>query len=168
MKPLKQCLSFAKINGGCGLVTLALALAWPAHGADPVLIGQWPGKPRGMQEGFAMGVAVSGNYAYVADGSAGLQVIDVSNLANPQRVGGYNTSGDAYIVAVSGNYAYVADRAAGLQVIDVSNPANPQWVGVCDTRDWAPSATGRGPEPWDMMASRPPVRRPGGTREGTR
>jgi hypothetical protein len=37
-------------------------------------------------------VAVSGNYAYVADGNAGLQVIDVSNPANPQRVGGYDTS----------------------------------------------------------------------------
>ncbi len=90
MKRLKQCLLFPKTNCGCGLVTLALALAWPAHGADPVLIGQWPGWPR---EGYACGVAVSGNYAYVADENAGLQVIDVSNPANPQRVGGYDTSG---------------------------------------------------------------------------
>ena len=45
--------------------------------------------------GLLMGVAVSGNYAYVADGVAGLQVIDVSNPANPQRVGGYDTSGYA-------------------------------------------------------------------------
>jgi hypothetical protein len=78
-------------------------------------------------------VAVSGNYAYVADEAAGLQVIDVSNPANPQRVGGYDTSGFAQSVAVSGNYAYVADYAAGLQVIDVSNPANPQRVGGYDT-----------------------------------
>ena len=78
-------------------------------------------------------MAVSGNYAYVADGDAGLQVIDVSNPANPQRVGGYDTSGDAQGVAVSGNYAYVADGGAGLQVIDVSNPANPQRVGGYDT-----------------------------------
>ncbi len=45
---------------------------------------------------------------------AGLQVIDVSNPANPQRVGGYDTSGNAYGVAVSGNYAYVADGHWGL------------------------------------------------------
>ena len=32
--------------------------------------------------GYAYGVAVAGNYAYVADGTAGLQVIDVSNPAN--------------------------------------------------------------------------------------
>jgi len=59
-------------------------------------------------------------------------VIDVSNPANPRRVGGYDTSGPAYGVAVSGHYAYVADYT-GLQVIDVSNPANPQRVGGYDT-----------------------------------
>ena len=112
MKGLKQCLLFPKFNCGCGLVTLALALAWPARSANPVLIGQWPGWPRGE----AYGVAVSGNYAYVADG-AGLEVIDVSNPANPQRVGGYDTSGYAYGVAVSGNYAYVADWSWGLLIL---------------------------------------------------
>ena len=63
MKPVRQYLLFCKTSRGCGLVTLALALAWVAHGANPVLIGQWPGKPRGP----AVDVAVSGNYAYVAD-----------------------------------------------------------------------------------------------------
>ena len=33
---------------------------------------------------------------------------------DPQRVGGYDTSGNAWAVAVSGNYAYVADGGAGL------------------------------------------------------
>ena len=37
--------------------------------------------------GMRVGVAVAGNYAYVADDDAGLQVIDVSNPANP-RAGG--------------------------------------------------------------------------------
>ncbi len=110
MNCLKQCLLFPKFNCGCGLVTLALALAWPARGADPVLIGQWPGWPRG---GMASGVAVSGNYAYVADWYS-LEVIDVSNPASPQRVGGCKNDpgGEAMGVALSGNYAYVADRAA--------------------------------------------------------
>ena len=67
MKSLKQSLLFPKTTCGCGLVTLALALAWPARGADPVLIGQWPGWERGP----AYGVAVSGDYAYVADAGAG-------------------------------------------------------------------------------------------------
>ena len=70
-----------------------------------------------VTSGFAYGVAVSGNYAYVADGSPGLQVIDVSNPANPQRVGGYDTSGTARSVAVSGNYAYVAAGTRGLMIL---------------------------------------------------
>jgi hypothetical protein len=74
-------------------------------------------------------VVISGNYAYLADGTNGLQVINISNPANPQRVGGYDTRGRSLGVVLSGNYAYVADDFAGLQVIDVSNPANPRRVG---------------------------------------
>jgi hypothetical protein len=84
----------------------------------------------------ATGVALSGNYAYMADGGAdvaGLQVIDVSNPANPQWVGEYDTSGYARDVAVSGNYVYVADGSAGLQVIDVSDPTNARRVGGYNT-----------------------------------
>ncbi len=72
MKRLKQCLLFPKFNCGCGLVSLALALAWPAHAADPDLIGQWPGWLRWQAP---IAVAVSGNYAYVADGNWGLMIL---------------------------------------------------------------------------------------------
>jgi len=54
-----------------------------------------PASPQGVggyDTGEAYGVAVSGNYAYVADDGAGLQVIDVSNPASPQRVGGIRFS----------------------------------------------------------------------------
>ncbi|NGX43822.1 MAG: hypothetical protein K940chlam7_02127, partial [Chlamydiae bacterium] len=75
-------------------------------------------------------IAISGNYAYVASSSSGLQIIDVSNVANPTLVGSYNTPGDARGVAISGNYAYVADGyLGGLQIIDVSNAANPTLAG---------------------------------------
>jgi hypothetical protein len=105
---------------------------------DPVLRGKWPPFPRGP----AHHVAVSGHYAYVAAGwqggwQGGLQVIDVSDPANPQQVGSYDTSGEALGVAVSGDYAYVAGYNAGLQVIDVSDPANPQQVGGYNTSGYA-------------------------------
>ena len=112
-------------------LTLALMVLSGQIRGDEVRVervGQWPGWPRGV----AYGVAVSGNYAYVADWDAGLQVIDVSDPANPQRVGRC----DAWYargVAVSGNYAYVAGDWAGLHVIDVRNPANPRRVGGYDT-----------------------------------
>jgi hypothetical protein len=60
----------------------------------------------------------------VADGPDGFQILDLSNLANPVRLGGVVTS-NAQRVAISGNYAYVADSLNALKVIDFSSPTNP-------------------------------------------
>jgi hypothetical protein len=97
----------------CLLSTLAfccVAFCAVAVDLDPVLRGRWPLSPRGP----ARAVAIQNGYAFVAAEAAGLVVIDVTNPANPQPVGGYDTSGYAYDVAVSGNYAYVADYDGGL------------------------------------------------------
>ena len=66
--------------------------------------------------GQAKEVVVAGNLAYVADGTAGLQVIDVSNPASPVRLGSYPTRGTARGVAVAGNRVYVANDEKGLRV----------------------------------------------------
>lgn len=67
----------------------------------------------------AEGVAVSGNYAYVADRDVS-KVIDISDPSNPTIVRAVDTPEDASDVAVSGHYAYVTDWDEGLQVIDIS------------------------------------------------
>ena len=51
--------------------------------------------------GLAFGVAVRGQLAYVADGPAGLQVLDMTDLANPQVVGSLQTTRPARSIAVS-------------------------------------------------------------------
>ncbi len=66
--------------------------------------------------GLAYGVAVVGNYAYVADWDRGLQVIDVSNPTNCVRVAHYDTS-RCRGVAVADNRIYVADYDRGLIVL---------------------------------------------------
>ena len=40
-------------------------------------------------------VALSGNYAFIASGAAGVEALDLSTPSAPMRVGAYNTSGDA-------------------------------------------------------------------------
>src|SRR5262245_23077545 len=107
------------------LFSILVPVRLVAQDVDLMVRGKWPPFPRGP----AVAVALQNGYALVALRDAGLATIDVNNPANPQRVGGYATSGQARGVAVSGNYAYVADGTNGLQVIDVSNPANPQRVG---------------------------------------
>jgi hypothetical protein len=78
--------------------------------------------------GSAYGLYVMGKYAYVADGTYGLEIFDVSG-ASSTLVGLYNTPGFSMDVFVQGKYAYFSDGGSGLQIFDISNPANPTIVG---------------------------------------
>jgi hypothetical protein len=81
---------------------------------------------------------VAGNYAYVADYNYGLRVIDITNPSSPFEAGFYDTPGNAFGVAVAGNFAYVADDwYGGLRVIDITNPAMPMETGFFDTQGLA-------------------------------
>ncbi len=81
---------------------------------------------------FAYGVAVSGDHAYVANGPAGFQVIDISDPEVPVIVGSLSSgSGETYDVAVSGHHAYLVG-GGGLQVIDIADPQHPQLIGALD------------------------------------
>ena len=76
-------------------------------------------------DGSAHGVTISGNYAYIADETSGLAIIDISDPTNPGTPVYKATSYKAKSVAVSGNYAYVIDQSSGLAIIDISDKANP-------------------------------------------
>ena len=73
----------------------------------------------------------------------GLVVIDISDPANPTKLGSYDTAGYAIGVTLSSNgkKAYVADGDNGLVVIDVSDPANPTKLGLYDTTGYALGVT---------------------------
>ncbi|UCF06042.1 MAG: T9SS type A sorting domain-containing protein [bacterium] len=83
--------------------------------------------------GYALDVAVYGDYAYVADYTSGLQVIDISDPALPSLLGSYDTPESAQGLWIDGDLAYVCDDGSGLLIIDVSNPAMPSLVGTYDT-----------------------------------
>jgi hypothetical protein len=73
-------------------------------------------------------IAVSGNYAFLANHEGGLRIIDVSDPQNPHDVA--HDSTDAVGVAVSGSHAYVTSETS-FHVLDVSNPLTPMRVGSC-------------------------------------
>lgn len=83
--------------------------------------------------GFAENVDVNGDYAFVASGGAGLQVVDVSDRNVPAIVAGADTEGPALDIHVVGDRAYVAVSTAGLEVYDVSDPLTPVRVATYDT-----------------------------------
>ncbi|MDH4210162.1 MAG: hypothetical protein OEV79_01775 [candidate division WOR-3 bacterium] len=80
----------------------------------------------------ARSLFINGNQAYVADGRAGLIIIDIADPAHPVIVGEFDTRDYANEVCVSGDKAYVADGDGGLFVIDVSNPEDPVLYGSLD------------------------------------
>jgi hypothetical protein len=70
------------------------------------------------------GVAVRGDYAYLAGGY--FRVIDISDPRNPSEI--YCSDElDSHHVALSGDYAYLT--GGRLKVIDISDPYNPNYVG---------------------------------------
>jgi hypothetical protein len=84
---------------------------------------------------YALGVWVAGDYAYVADGDNGLNIINISNPANPVKVGFYLASYLIQDVVVAGNYAYIAEGwYHGFRILDISTPANPTEVGFYETQ----------------------------------
>jgi hypothetical protein len=94
--------------------------------------------------GYAKGVAVSGNYAYVVGENTVLQIIDISNPSNPTFKGSYDTLDFSYGVALFGNYAYVANGDSGLLIIDIIDSINPIFKGSYNTpgRAWGVAILG--------------------------
>ena len=88
-------------------------------------------------------VAVSGDYAYVADATGsgngtpskwalaqGLVVFDIAtDPANPTVVSTFKTHGDVQGVEVVGDRAYLLDAGEGLIILDVSDPTEPVRLG---------------------------------------
>ena len=83
----------------------------------------------------AWSVAVDGDALYVADGSAGLAIADVSDPAQATIVGRLPIAGPAQYVEIDRerDIAYVAAGALGVVVVDVSDPAAPVELAVADT-----------------------------------
>jgi len=89
------------------------------------------------------GIFVSGSYVYTtSDDEEGVEIIDISNPANPIHTGSINdvdcdalnsnecNLNGAFKIFVSGNYAYITSNVEdGLGIIDISNPANPIHAG---------------------------------------
>jgi DNA-binding beta-propeller fold protein YncE len=83
--------------------------------------------------GFANSVDVNGDFAFVAAGGAGLQVINIADRTQPVIAAALPLPGNANGVKLLGNFAYVASGSSGLNVIDVSNPLAPLKVGSLST-----------------------------------
>jgi hypothetical protein len=70
-------------------------------------------------------IMVVGDYAYIADRSSGLQIVDITDPDNLEIIGFYDTPGDATGIFVYDHYAIIADYYSGIQIIGIVNPTDP-------------------------------------------
>ena len=71
----------------------------------------------------------SGNRLFVALGSTGLRVFDLTSPAVPSVLGTYTPVSDAVVrTAVQGNIAFTSDNTV-VRAVDMSNPASPDELG---------------------------------------
>lgn len=95
--------------------------------SEPVTLELSPTSMLGSVElpSYPWELAVQRDHAYVANGTSGLQVIDVSDPAAPVIAAALPLPGVAADVLVAGAYAFVAAGEPGFHVVDVTSPASP-------------------------------------------
>ncbi|MCI7812784.1 MAG: hypothetical protein MR543_03780 [Robinsoniella sp.] len=105
-------------------------------------------------DGYGQGVCVKEGLLYVATGlqssndisnlwsygkgtGNGMEIYDVSEIADPRRLSVVKTDGryslntmDVWDVAVSGNYAYLSSMYNGMYMYDISDPTSPVCIRV--------------------------------------
>ena len=78
-------------------------------------------------------LAVTGGYAYLADGQSGLRIVEQSAPGQWGEIGAVDTPGNAEDIELLALTAYIADASGGLRIVDVADPANPREIGYYDT-----------------------------------
>jgi hypothetical protein len=84
---------------------------------------------------YAMEFQMVNDLAYIADGS-GLNILDVSTLNTPTRIGNYNTGlRNSFDVKIVDDIAYLAVDETGLYILNISNPQDIVKIGEFLTED---------------------------------
>ncbi len=124
----------AYISGGLGGLNI-VDLNDPYN---PLVLGEY--QASGCDWGRIYAWATYGNYAFGTGRDCGIQVIDVSNLSNPQHVQTYHAGGDIRYEhpTVHGSSLFVARHQDGIEILNLDDPNNIIPVTVIPTYNaWA-------------------------------
>ncbi len=99
-----------------------------AGGPDSSLVGVLPGQPPARTYDLALDPAQ--NLLYLASGSAGVEVVDVSDPASPQRIGSFTPPGLARCVALLSPSLLAVGWSSGpatggIVLLDITTPSAP-------------------------------------------
>jgi hypothetical protein len=86
----------------------------------------YPGAdPRLHIPGRFQDIAVSGNYIYITASEEGLQIYDISDPSNPQKIAGISEQIEYGVLYLDGKLAYILENES-IVIINISNPAVPK------------------------------------------
>ncbi len=91
---------------------------------DTVELTSWADSP-----GEALDVVLSGDYAFVADGYAGLTVFRINGGDTPVLVANLDLEGTSRAVAVADGLAVLAAQGGGVHFVNVKDPTRPEFLG---------------------------------------
>ena len=94
----------------------------------PRLLGTYDTRGRSRQ------VVTHGGYAFLANGSGGLHIVDVSDPQQPQRAGVWYPHGKTAALAKYGPYVYLAAGGSGVTIVEVTSPIAPRLVASLPLR----------------------------------
>jgi len=101
---------------------------------SPKQVAQWAQAAEDVQ--------AVGNLVYLACGSDGVQILEVSDVTRPNLVGHIPSQGKSLALRVVGSIAYIADgKNGGLAAVDVSDPSQPKRLSNLVTGDSIDSVT---------------------------
>ena len=120
---------FATFGGGVGLLALKDSVVYATAYRSGVRIIDFsdPTQPElvGFNERFGYNsITFDGDLA-VASAFDEIQIYDVSNVIEPQRISGYVPTSRIISTAINGDHLYLGDNEKGLLVADVSIPTEP-------------------------------------------
>lgn len=95
----------------------------------------------------ALDVVSDGRHAYVAYGSAGVFLVDISDPRHPRRAGAFPTHRPAERLALRAGRLFITTGVGGVLITDVSNPGRPRLLNTlrttCYPMDVAAGGNGR-------------------------
>ena len=126
----------ADMTGGAGGQggLVRLDLSDPFDSANPFNLGS---RVTYTTAGPAYGLAIRGDYAYVAVSNAGLEVVRLSDMHQMSLVDTGASGGNAVSVTLDGDYAYVAledvgPNTGGIGIVDIRTPGGETAVGFLE------------------------------------
>ncbi len=86
-----------------------------------------------LPPGGFVGIAVQGDYVYLAAAMSGVAIVDIHDPLNPRLVSWCDTPGSVSALVANGSFLYASDSWEGVQVVNVADPEHPVIEGAYNT-----------------------------------